>query len=161
MENLKYFYIILLLFGSISVMGQTQEQNNMEQLNFMIGEWIGVSSIMDNDTILKQGPIFEKIEYKLDKNLITIDLNSSMLQLHTVIYYDVDDKKYYYCPYSKGKAGGKYPGEFKDEKFIVWFNENYKLVFQLTPEGDFIEYGEKFKNGLWVKNFKDVLKKAP
>ena len=84
-----------------------------------------------------------------------------MLQLHTVIYYDETVKKYYYCPYSKGKRGGKYPGEFKDGKFIVWFNEEYKLVFQLTPEGEFIEYGEKFKNGLWVKNFKDVLKKAP
>ena len=48
----------------------------MEKLNFMIGEWVGISTTYQNDTIAKQVPAFEKISYRLDKNLITIDLQS-------------------------------------------------------------------------------------
>lgn len=150
--------IVLLL---VSIFGRAQEQNQMEQLNFMIGDWIGTSTVFSKDTISRQGPAFEKIQYKLDRSIITIDLNSSMLQLHTVIYFDSTDNVFYYCPYSKGNNGGKYQGRFEDGRFIVLMSENYRLIFQKTQDEEFIEYGESLKNGIWTKSFKDVLKKAP
>lgn len=156
---MKINLIIVLLF--LSIFGQAQQQNQMEQLNFMIGDWIGTSTVFSNDTISRQGPAFEKIEYKLDRSIITLDLNSSMLQLHTIIYFDSTDNVFYYCPYSKRNKGKKYKGKIEDGKFIVLMNENYRLVFQQTSEGGFMEYGESLKNNVWTKSFEDLFKKSP
>ena len=140
--------------------GQTVRQEKMAQLSYMVGEWIGTSTSYENDTIVKQGPAFEKVSYKLDSNIITIDLHSESLQLHTVIYYDEIDQTYYYNPYYKTGVG-KYRGEYKEGQFMVWFSENRRLIFRLTPEGDFQEYGEKREQGVWKKYFEDILKKTP
>ena len=132
----------------------------MAELSFMIGDWIGISTSYSDDSITQQGPAFEKIAYKLDGELITVDLHSTSLQLHTVIYYEPNDETYYYCSFSKRRAG-KFRGEVKEGKFWVWFSDTYRLVFQQTTAGEFIEYGETLKDGKWSKSFKDVLTKAP
>lgn len=152
--------LVIILFAVNSAVGQTSRQEKMEKLNFMIGEWVGISTTYQNDTIAKQVPAFEKISYRLDKNLITIDLQSEILQLHTVIYYDDKDEKYYYNSYYKDGTG-KYDAEYKDGKLIVWPNKNKKFIFHLTPNGNFQEYGEKFENGEWIKYFEDNFKKSP
>ena len=102
-NSIKVIWVIVVLF--LPMFGQAQKQ--MEQLNFLIGDWIGTSTVFSNDTISRQGPVFERIQYQLDRSIITIDLNSSMLQLHTIIYYDSSDNVFYYCPYSKRKRGEK------------------------------------------------------
>ncbi|WP_281987533.1 hypothetical protein [Aquimarina aggregata] len=155
-----YSYIVIILFSVNSGFSQTVQQEKMEKLSYLVGEWIGTSTIYKNDSITKQVPVFENVSFKLDKNIITLDVYSELIQLHTIIYYDEKDEKYYYNPFSKNGAG-KYPGEYKDGKFIVWFNENRRLIFSLTPEGYFQEYGEKLENGIWHKYFEDVLKKTP
>ncbi|MEL6560453.1 MAG: hypothetical protein AAFQ94_19845 [Bacteroidota bacterium] len=146
------------LFNNLS--GQNIKKEKMAELSFMIGDWIGTSTSYSDGSITQQGPAFEKIAYKLDGELITVDLHSTSLQLHTVIYYEPQDETYYYCSFSKRRAG-KFRGEVKDGKFWVWFSDTYRLVFQQTPEGEFMEYGETLKDGKWSKSFKDVLTKAP
>lgn len=153
------FCLVMMFFAIGSVVGQTSRQEKMEQLNFMIGEWVGISTAYQNDTIVKQVPAMEKISYRLDKNLITIDLQSETLKLHTVIYYDDKDEKYYYNSYYK-EGTGKYPAEYKDGKFIVSPNKSKRFIFHLTPKGNFQEYGEKFENGEWIKYFEDNFKKS-
>ncbi len=150
----------IILFAVNSAVGQTSSQEQMEKLNFMIGEWIGVSTTYQNDTITKQVSAVEKISYKLNKNLITIDLQSEILQLHTVIYYDEKDEKYYYNSYYE-TGTGKYAAEYKDGKFIVWPSKSKRFIFHLTSEGNFQEYGEKLENGEWIKYFEDNFKKSP
>jgi len=147
-----------MLFIVNSLLGQSSGQENMEKLDFMIGEWVGISTTYQNDTIEKQAPAFQKISYKLNKSIITIDLQSEILQLHTVIYYDSIDGTYYYNPYYKG-GKGEYAAEYKDGKLIVWPNKNKRFIFHLTPEGNFQEYGEKLENGEWVKYFEDNFQK--
>ena len=76
-------------------------------------------------------------------------------QLHTVITYSLAENTYYYHPFTKNRAG-KYKGLYKDGKFIVYFNENRRLIFERTEEGAFHEYGEQLKNGKWEKYFEDL-----
>lgn len=159
--NLRYrFCVSFFLFTLTTSFAQTITQEKMQKLSFMVGEWIGTSTGYDNDTISNQIPAFEKVSYKLDRNIITIDLHSEKLQLHTIIYYDEKDETYYYNPYYKNGAA-KYTAELKEGKFIVWPNKNKRFIFNLTPEGNFQEYGEKFENGKWVKYFEDNFIKTP
>ena len=160
MTNFKnYGFLFLLFFMTTSVSGQTVTQEKMAKLSFMVGEWIGTSTAFKNDTIAKQVPAFEHVAYKLAKNIITIDLNSASLQLHTVIYFDTEADTYYYTPYYE-RGSKRYKGEYKDGKFLVWFSPEKRLTFTLTPAGHFQEYGETLKDGVWHKYFEDILKKT-
>ncbi|SHJ08062.1 hypothetical protein [Aquimarina spongiae] len=157
----KPFLWIAMVFFTFNLgYSQSVSEEKMGNLSFMIGEWIGTSSIFQKDSIVKV-PAYEKVAYKLDKNIITIDLKSQSLQLHTVIHYDEKEGSYYYTPYSKGRGGKKYKGIYQDGKFIVAFSQSKRIVFGLTEEGHFIEYGEQLKNGEWQKYFEDILQKAP
>lgn len=150
----NYFCLVAVFFALNSILAQTVRQEKMEKLNFMVGDWVGISSTYQNDTLVKQVPAHQNISFKLSKNIITIDLQSETLQLHTVIYYDEKEGTYYYNPYYEGGAG-RYVAEFKDGKFIVSPNKNKRFIFHLMSPGNFQEYGEKFENGKWVKYFED------
>ena len=138
----SYLMIFLCIMVISSISGQTLRQKKMEKLNFMIGEWVGTSTSFKNDTISKQVPAFEKISYSLDKNLITIDLHSQSLQLHTVIYYNEKDKKFYYTPYSK-RGTGTYPATYNEGEFTVWFSKKKKVDISPYSRGQF--------SGIWRK----------
>lgn len=140
--------------------GQLTPREAMQRLEFMVGDWVGISTTFEEDTIATQVPAFEKISYRLDKHIITIDLHAETLQLHTVIYYDENDSTYYYNPYYKGGVG-RYRATFREGKLIVSPNAQKRFIFQPTPEGGFKEYGEKRENGRWVKYFEDIFKKSP
>ncbi len=129
----------------------------MEQLSFLIGEWVGTSKIYENGVVTKQGSAYEKISYDLDKSILVVELNTEFLQLHTVILYDEENQKYYYHRFSKAGAA-RYPAEFKDGQLIVWKDEKTRFFFGSTPEGGFREYGEQLINGEWVKTFEDTFK---
>ena len=127
----------------------------MEQLSFMIGEWVGTTKVFENGVITKQGSAYENISYDPEKNILVIELNTEFLQLHTIIRYDEKDQKYYYHRFSKGGAA-TYPAEFKDGQLIVWRDEKTRFFFGRTPEGGFKEYGEQLINGKWTKIFEDT-----
>lgn len=127
----------------------------MEQLNFMIGEWVGTSKVYENGIVTKQGSAYENISYDLDKSILVIELNTEFLQLHTIVIYDEKDHKYYYHRFSKGGAA-RYPAEFKDGQLLVWKDEKTRFFFGRTPEGGFQEYGEQLINGKWIKIFEDT-----
>jgi len=148
---------IIILFTHISL-AQAPAQSEMKQLNFMIGDWLGTSKTIKSDTILSEIPAFEKIEYKLNGNIITIDLSSDSLQLHTVIYYSKEHKTYYYNPfYKSGQAS--YPAKFKNGKFIVNASDVKRFIFTTDESGNFTEYGEELIDGKWEIYFKDSFQK--
>lgn len=130
----------------------------MDKLSFMTGHWVGISTTYKNDTIATQVPAYQKISYKVDKNIITIDLNSETLKLHTVIYYDEKEQTYFYNPYYKN-GSAKYPAILKDGKLVVSPNNKKRFIFQLLENGTFREYGETLENGKWIKYFEDNFKK--
>ncbi len=127
----------------------------MEQLRFLIGEWVGTTTIYKDGLIAKQGAAFEKISYDLDKSILVIELNTEFLQLHTIVLYDEKDQRYYYHRFSK-EGAARYPAEFKEGQLIVWKDEQTRFYFGPTPEGGFREYGEQLINGKWTKIFEDT-----
>jgi hypothetical protein len=133
------------------------KQEKMEQLNFMIGEWVGTSKVYENGVVARQGSAYENISYDLDKSILVIELKTEFLQLHTIISYDEKDQKYYYYRFSKGGAA-RYPAEYKDGQLIVWRDKNTRFFFGRTPEGGFQEYGEQLINGEWEIFFEDTFK---
>ena len=145
---------LTILFTITIASGQTVQQQQMKKLDFLIGDWVGVSVMYEDGTIAKQVPAYEKISYALDKSIITIDLKSESLQLHTVIYYDETDKTYYYNSYYKTGAG-RYKAALLENKFVVTASPTKRFIFHRTPEGNFQEYGEKLINDEWVKYFED------
>jgi hypothetical protein len=148
-----YFIVITLLVGPVF----SQKQEKMEQLNFLIGEWVGTSKVYENGVVIRQGSAYENISYDLDKSILVIELNTEFLQLHTIINYDEKDQKYYYHRFSK-EGAARYPAEYRDGQLIVWRDKMTRFFFTRTAEGDFQEYGEKFVNGEWIKFFEDTFK---
>ncbi|MEM6516122.1 MAG: hypothetical protein AAF688_08050 [Bacteroidota bacterium] len=126
----------------------------MKQLDFMVGEWLGTSKTIKSDTVFSEIPAYEKIDYKLDGNIITIDLSSKSLQLHTVIYYSETDKTYYYNPYYKS-GSARYPATFENGKFVVKASDSKRFIFTTDETGNFTEYGEQLMDRKWKVYFKD------
>jgi hypothetical protein len=154
-RNFKYFYFIILIFQSSLAVTQNLKQERMEQLNFLIGEWVGTTKVYQNGVVIKQGAAYENISYDLDKSILVIKLNTEFLQLHTIINYDEKDQKYYYHRFSK-EGVARYPAEYKNGQLIVWRDEKTRFFFGSTPEGGFQEYGEQLINGQWIKIFEDT-----
>ncbi|MFT6037193.1 MAG: hypothetical protein ACI9XJ_002784 [Marivirga sp.] len=153
-------YLLGFIFISHMAIGQSIQQEKMEKLHFLIGNWVGTSTTYENGALNKQTPAFEQITYKLDNSIITLDLHSESLQLHTVIYYDEKEDTYLYNPYYK-EGAAKYVAEYREGKLVVHPNAEKRFVFTLTAEGKFLEYGEKLVNGKWVKYFEDIFSRIP
>jgi len=153
----KYLYLIIFVFSHNFVFCQSVKQEKMEQLSFMVGEWVGTSKVYEEGVVTKQGSAYQNINYDLDKNIIVIELNTELLQLHTIIYYDEKDEKYYYYPFSKNGVN-RYPAEYEQGQLIVRSNEKNRFIFSRTSEGGFREYGEQLINGKWIKYFEDTFK---
>ncbi len=153
----KYFYIITFLFLSNLAFSQNLKQEKMELLDFMVGEWVGTTKAYENGEVSRKGSAYQKITYDLDKSILVIELNTELLQLHTIVYYDSEDNQYYYYPFSK-RGVSRYPAEYKVEQLIVWSSEKNRFIFSRTEEGGFREYGEQLVNGKWVKYFEDNFK---
>ncbi len=156
-KPLKYTCYLLIVFVYASVPAQNLKQEKMEQLHFLVGEWVGTSKIYDNGVVTKQGAAYEKISYDLDKNILVIELNTEFLQLHTIVLYDEKDQQYYYHRFSK-QGAARYPAEFKNGQLIVWRDSKTRFFFGNTPDGGFQEYGEQLINGTWTKTFEDTFK---
>lgn len=146
---------IVLIFIFNSLLAQDIEKKELAKLSFMMGNWSGTSSSFTNKETAKVN-VRESVNYIMGGNILTIDVVSPNIELHTLITYSVKDSCYYYQPFSK-TGGGKYKGKLENNKFIVYFNEENRLIFEKTENGAFHEYGETFKNGQWNKYFEDLL----
>ncbi|MFD0797655.1 RidA family protein [Maribacter chungangensis] len=146
--------IVFLLFFNL-LLAQEEEKKELAKLSFLMGNWSGISSTFKaNDTTSVK--VRESVNYIMNGNIITLDVVSANIELHTLITYSKKDTCYYYQPYSK-TGGGKYKGKLEDGRFIVYFNPENRLIFEKTDNGEFHEYGESFKDGKWKKYFEDIL----
>lgn len=155
----KYFYLLLslFLFCNTALIGQDIKKEKMEALSFMVGDWVGTSKVFKDGLVEKEVPAFQKISYDLNKHIIVIELQSELLQLHTIIYYDEEKSQYVYNPYSE-KGVRKYPAELRDGKFVVLASDKNRFVFSRPAENTFQEYGESLKDGKWQRYFEDNFK---
>ena len=153
--------VLLAIFFTTQVsFAQSIEQQEMAKLSFMIGDWKGTGSSLPKDAN-QPYDVLSKVRYDLDGELIVLKHRGkrngkAVLSLHTIIYYNVEEQHYYYYAFRQ-KGVRPFKGSIVDGKFICTLGDDYRLVFQRTPEGLFNEYGEKRVNGIWVKNFEDLL----
>jgi len=147
----------ILLFLSGPAFAQSQKHEKMEQLSFLVGEWVGTTKVFDKGVVSREGAAYEKISYDLGRSILVIELNTEFLQLRTIITYDEKDQTYYYHRFSKGGAA-VYPATYQDGQLIVRKDEQTRFFFGSTPTGGFREYGEKLIEGKWVMYFEDTFK---
>ena len=156
---LSFLSISLFLISQVTF-SQSEEQKAMAKLSFMIGDWKGSGSSYPKEEN-KPYDVLSTVSYDLDGELLVLRHRSTrsgkpVLSLHTVIYYNKEDQKYYYNAYTR-KGSRPFSGQIKDGKLICYLGETYRLTFQRTKEGLFNEYGERLVNGVWTKNFEDLL----
>ena len=153
----KYYCILVWTFLMPSISAQNTEIEKMEQLSFLVGEWIGTSKIYENGVVVKEGAAYEKISFDLNNTILVIALNTEFLQLRTIVTYDQTDQKYYYHRFSKD-GFARYPAEYIDGKLVVLRDEKTRFFFTKTVDGNFQEYGEQLIDGKWIKSFEDTFK---
>lgn len=142
-----------LLFNT--AFAQTEKTLPMQKLDFLIGNWVGTSREMNADSILSETPAHQKIQYQLDGSIITIDLGSESLSLHTVITYDSSKQCYWYHSFSKNGAR-IYEARLDNGRLVVTPNDEVRFIFSAFGDDGFREYGEKKKDGKWIKYFEDT-----
>ena len=152
--SVTVFSFVMILLNT-SLFSQELKREKMEQLSFLVGEWIGTSKVFENGVLAKEGSAYEKISYDLDRSILVIELNTEFLQLHTIILYDELDQKYYYHRFSK-EGAARYSAEYKDGQLIVWRDESTRFIFRSIPDGGFQEYGEQLIDGKWIRTFEDT-----
>ena len=153
-----YIFLFTLSVFSISdSKAQSSKKQELKKLDYMIGEWVGVSKSFKNDSV-NEVPAYESIQYMLDSNIIEINLKSETLVLHTIITYSEQDSTFYYHPFSKS-GSGKYKALFDGERLIVTPHKTVRYIFTATPDGHFQEYGERLTDGTWIRYFEDTFKK--
>ncbi|MEM0995091.1 MAG: hypothetical protein AAGI49_18820 [Bacteroidota bacterium] len=159
MKRFSCCSLLLFFLFNTMLMGQQQDlnQQKMAQLQFMIGDWVGVSTTYKDGVIDQQVPAFQKIQYAVDQRIITIDLHSETLQLHTVIYYDEVAQQYCYHPFYKNGTN-KYTAAYIDGKLVVTKDATTRFIFGRTAENGFREYGERLVDGVWIRYFEDNFK---
>jgi hypothetical protein len=153
--NKSLLLLILLTLNISTLIGQSIQQQEMQKLSHFVGDWVGVSKAFENGKVIREIPAYEKISYKVDKHILTIDLYSESLKLHTVIYFDEKSNTYYYNPYYKTGAS-RYPAKLVDGKLIVTPSKTKRFIFEIIEDGKFREYGENLIDDKWVKYFEDV-----
>lgn len=152
---LRNFVSLLFFYSSFALSGQSLKEEKMQQLGFMVGDWIGTSVSFEEGKIVSEIPAYEKISYDLDQHILVVQLHSASLQLHTIIYFDEEDNTYYYYPFSK-RGVRRLPASFEDGKLIVRSGPDTRYIFHSPEERTFQEYGEKLVGGEWVKYFEDT-----
>lgn len=153
--NFKFLAVIALVFA-FNLVNAQEEKEAIAKLSFLVGEWEGISTIYSEDSV-KKGKVTKKVKYLLNGNLLSVEVKSPYIHLHTVIGYNVKDSTYYYHPFNKAGKGNAYKGEFENGKFVVTFNDNYKIFFEKTEEGKFHEYGVRVIGGKEEITFEDLL----
>ena len=152
--------ICLFSFQFLNLSAQTEEQKAMAKLSFMIGDWKGEGTSYPKAEN-RPYQVLSKVRYDLDGELLVLRHrstrnDSTLLALHTIMYYDKTDGFYYYNAYRRSGAR-PFQCQLKDDQFICEINGNYRLTFQRTENGEFNEFGQRLVDGQWVKNFEDIL----
>lgn len=152
----QYIALIIALTFVNRLSAQTTEKEHLAKLSFMMGDWKGESKGYTDGVAGEPVIAYEKIQYLLDGEIMTLDLDSPNLKLHTVVTYSLEDSCYYYHPFTKNRAG-KYKGQLDEQgRLLVYFNDSRRLIFERTPEGVFHEYGQKLIEGTWEIYFEDL-----
>ncbi|MDY8136234.1 hypothetical protein [Aquimarina sp. 2201CG5-10] len=154
--------IVFFLFTKNVINAQSIEQKAMAKLSFMIGDWKGEGKYLNQNKEWESYSVLTKVYYDLTGELLVLKLRSvkdgkPLLSLHTVIQYDKEKDSYTYIPLTGKGTPNQYKGEVKGKTLTIWASEERRFIFRNTDNGEFNEYGENLVNGIWQKNFEDIM----
>ena len=155
MCTLNYFFAIGLILSLVSGYTQSSKHPEMDKLSYLVGEWVGESTLFNNGQISSKESAFEEICYDLNGAILVIKLNSESLKLHTIINYSQSDSCYYYTPFSE-KGSRRLKANLNTEKLIVHASKTKRFIFESNGENGLKEYGEQRTNGKWTLYFEDT-----
>ena len=71
---MKLFLIVFFALSFQTSLSQSISKQKMNALSFMIGEWVGTSKLIQNDSVVKQDAALQTVRFDLNKSVIIIDL---------------------------------------------------------------------------------------
>ncbi len=154
MFTLKHFFIIGFLIAALSGHTQSTKHPEMAKLSYLVGEWVGESTLFKGEKISSKEPAFEEISYDLNGAILVINLNTESLKLHTIINYSQTDSCYYYTPFSE-QGSRRLKANLNDQKLTVHASKTKRFIFESNGDNGFREYGEVNTNGKWTLYFED------
>ena len=143
----------------------TETQAAISKLDFLVGNWAGPGTSYRADGMQTQYHDTEFVRFDLNGNLLLINARGEDAQgqttysLHTVIHFNMETQKYIYTPYSGTRQPRSFDCTLNDKaQFICLIpDKSYRLTFQRLDDGRWNEFGERLRDGEWVKNFETIL----
>lgn len=141
----------------------SEAQQAMQKLAFLAGNWAGKGNSYDANGKASEYHDTENIWYDAKGGVLVIQANGykgdeHFYGLHTVIYYDTEQKHYWYNPYTE-RGARKYACQLKQQQLLCSDPQNtFKLTFQRLANGQWNEFGERLSDtGNWYKSFETIL----
>lgn len=165
MKAAVFFFIIFMSASFTSFAEEpekSEQQIEMKKLSFLVGEWAGPGQSFATDGSVSAYYDTEKVYFDVQGSLLVIHANGTKdgqhyYAIHTVIYYDVDAKHYWYNPYT-AKGSRPFRCDLKEQLFQCYSADRLtRFNFQRLPGGEWNEFGETLENGRWRKTFETVL----
>jgi hypothetical protein len=133
-----------------------ESQRAMRDIGFIVGKWKGTGWIMGRDGARHHFDQAENVQFKLDSTVILVEGLGRTGEVVThnalaVISYNKAEQNYTFRSYLSTGLGGTFTGEFKQETFYWYPNENMRYVIRINQEGQWYEKGEMNRGGEWFQ----------
>ncbi|UTW53918.1 hypothetical protein [Kordiimonas sp. SCSIO 12610] len=171
---IKTYVAIVVALASVSLASKAQDNNQsksveriaIEKLEFLVGHWAGEGTSYQADGATSKYYDTEDVWFDVQNSVLIIQArgfrdNKQFYGLHTVIYFDAERGQYVYSPYTSKGVSRPFYCDLHGQKLICFIEDkSYRLTFQRRENGDWNEFGERFVDGVWQKNFETILQPA-
>ncbi|MBO1255478.1 hypothetical protein J3L16_07245 [Alteromonas sp. 5E99-2] len=159
----NYILLLFILLNTMAVKAETVQQSAMKKLSFLVGSWAGDGQSFDDKGGASSYYDTEDVWFDVQESVLIIQAkgfrnNEQFYGIHTVIYYDEENKHYWYNPYT-AKGARPFSCTLSEQVFAcLTESETFRLTFQRTKNGLWNEFGERLVDGTWHKTFETRLK---
>lgn len=162
--------LVLILIATGSIAGQALEidsnaQEAIKKLSFMIGEWEGDGWMMGRDGQKHTFNQTEKVQFKLDDTAILIEGmgRSNEEVIHNamaVLIYNQSEGNFSFNSYLSTGMQGTFNAELIEDSFYWYPNENMRYIIRLNEEDQWFEVGEIKRGDSWFQFFEMTLNRS-
>lgn len=158
--------LLLIFLISGMVFGQYSETDltckaKIKDLSFLVGNWKGTGWIFGKEGKSEFAQT-EKVQFKLDSTAILIEGKGKVGEkiIHNalaILTHNKEDSNYSFRSYLPSGLNSDFKGEFIDNKFYWYPNENVRYIIWLNENRQWYEKGEINRGGNWSQFFEMVL----
>ncbi|MBT8295200.1 MAG: hypothetical protein KJO51_02175 [Gramella sp.] len=143
----------------------TQAQNNIQKLEFLVGKWEGEGWRILQDGTKHTFSQSENVQFKLDSTALLIEgkgmaNNKVIHNAMAIITSNKEPGKYEFQSFLQNGMKGSFKAEIKHETFYWYPNENVRYIIYINDKGEWYEKGEYNRQDNWVQFFEMTLTKS-